>query len=228
VPENVLNDLSIRIRAGTHVGFVGTTGAGKTTVVDLILGLLSADSGQILVDGCSIDSSNRARWQQAVGYVPQHIFLVDDTVAANIAFGQPEEDIDFARVERAARMAELHEFVEQLPDGYRSEIGERGVRLSGGQRQRIGIARALYRQPSMIVLDEATSALDNVTEHAVMKAVRKLGSETTVIMIAHRLSTVRACNEIFFMDSGRIVASGTYEELTESSEQFRKMAQGSA
>jgi ABC-type multidrug transport system fused ATPase/permease subunit len=204
---------------------VGTTGAGKTTVVDLILGLLSPDAGELRVDGQVISDATVRRWQREVGYVPQTVFLVDDTVAANIAFGEAPERIDMAAVERAARLAELHEFVtNELPQGYQTSIGERGVRLSGGQRQRIGIARALYHDPAVLVLDEATSALDNVTERAVMGSIDNLAHKKTIIMIAHRLSTVRDCETIFMLDSGRLAASGTFDQLTERNAKFRAMA----
>ncbi|MEM6439441.1 MAG: ABC transporter ATP-binding protein, partial [Pseudomonadota bacterium] len=189
--SGALNGLNIDTAANTAVGVVGGTGAGKTTAIDVIMGLLEPQSGVLLVDGHPIRSDvERRAWRRSIGYVPQQIFLTDDTVAANIAFGLEPDRIDLAAVERAARMAQLHDFVmEELPDGYATHVGDRGVRLSGGQRQRIGIARALYHDPDVLVLDEATSALDNVTERAVMDAVRDLGGRKTVIMIAHRLTT---------------------------------------
>jgi ABC-type multidrug transport system fused ATPase/permease subunit len=224
-----LDHVNLGIRVNTTVGFVGSTGAGKTTIVDILLGLLQPDSGRLLVDGRPIENEKRRAWQRSIGYVPQAIFLVDDSVAANIAFGVPPEEIDMAAVEQAARAAELHEFVTtQMPDGYLTRVGERGVRLSGGQRQRIGIARALYRNPSVLVLDEATSALDNITEHAVMAAVHNLGATKTVIMIAHRLSTVRNCDQIFMLDRGRLVGAGTYDELIATNAGFRAMAEAAA
>jgi ATP-binding cassette, subfamily B, bacterial PglK len=220
-----LQDLSLVIPAGETVAFVGTTGAGKTTLVDVILGLLEPQHGELIVDGQPISNANRRAWQRTVGYVPQAIFLVDDTVAVNIAFGELRERIDLAAVEYAAHTASLHEFIShELPQGYHTLIGERGVRLSGGQRQRIGIARAVYKDPSILVLDEATSALDNVTEREVMDAIDRVGQEKTVILIAHRLSTVRACDRIFLLDNGRLLAEGTYEELTRSSPQFQALA----
>ena len=209
-----LNGISTTIKARSTVGIVGGTGAGKTTVVDLLLGLLSPTGGEICVDGTAITPERRRDWQKTLGYVPQSIFLVDDTVAANIAFGVPADEIDMAAVERAARVANLHEFVlEQLPEGYQTAVGERGVRLSGGQRQRIGIARALYFDPDVLVLDEATSALDNLTEKAVMEAVSALAGAKTIIMIAHRLSTVQDCDKILFLSKGDILAEGTYDCL---------------
>lgn len=220
-----LNNLSLAIPARTTVGLVGTTGAGKTTVVDLILGLLEPRRGYLLVDDRSIHGDDVRAWQRNLGYVPQSIFLSDDSVAANIAFGVPDEKIDMQAVERAARIAELHGFVvDEMPRGYDTLVGERGVRLSGGQRQRIGIARALYHDPGVLVLDEATSALDNVTERAVMDAVHNLGHRKTIIIIAHRLTTVCECDEIFLLDHGRLVDQGRYDDLVERNRRFRAMA----
>ena len=224
-----LNGLDIRINAFTTVGIVGGSGAGKTTAVDVILGLLSPQEGALRVDGVVITEQNRRAWQRSIGYVPQHIFLSDDTIAANIAFGVPRNRIDMDAVKRAARLSELDRFVtEELPQGYETMVGERGVRLSGGQRQRIGIARALYYDPSVLVFDEATSALDNLTERAVMDAVHNLTGAKTVIMIAHRLTTVQGCKEIILMEEGRVVARGSYAELIEESEAFRKLASAAA
>ena len=174
-----------------------------------------------------IAAANLRSWQNSIGYVPQQIFLTDDTVAANIAFGLPASEIDQAAVERAARIAELHDFVtSELPQGYDTLVGERGVRLSGGQRQRIGIARALYHDPDVLIMDEATSALDNLTERAVMDAVHNLGRAKTIILIAHRLSTVRACDTIFMLEQGRLIAEGTYDDLIDTNRKFRAMAVG--
>jgi ABC-type multidrug transport system fused ATPase/permease subunit len=218
-----LRGLSLEIPVRSTVGIVGGTGAGKTTAIDIVLGLLQADSGRLLVDGAPVTPANRHAWQRSIGYVPQQIFLTDDTVSANIGFGR--DAIDQAAVERAARTAELHDFVmRELPKGYDTFVGERGVRLSGGQRQRIGIARALYHDPDVLILDEATSALDNLTERAVMDAVHNLGHAKTIVMIAHRLSTVRDCDTIFMLEQGRVVASGSYDELLETNRQFRALA----
>lgn len=223
----VLQGLDLVIPARTTVGFVGGTGAGKTTLVDVILGLLTPDGGEILADGLPITSQNLRAWQRTLGYVPQSIYLTDASVAENIAFGVPRDEIDIAAVEHAARAAALHDFVvTDLPQGYDTAVGERGVRLSGGQRQRIGIARALYREPSLLIMDEATSALDNVTERAVMDAVHNIRSDKTIILIAHRLTTVKDCDQIFLMERGRIVATGTYDELVANNESFRRMASG--
>ncbi|SFI48375.1 ABC transporter ATP-binding protein [Albimonas pacifica] len=222
-----LRGVSLEVEARTTVGIVGGTGAGKSTAMDILLGLLEPEGGQMLVDDKPIESrADRRAWRRSIGYVPQHIFLADDTVAANIAFGLPPEKIDMEAVERAARMAELHDFVtEQLPDGYQTLVGDRGARLSGGQRQRVGIARALYHDPDVLILDEATSALDNVTERAVMDALDRIGGAKTVIMVAHRLSTVRNCDRIFLFRNGVVEASGPYDQLFETSDAFRAMVQ---
>jgi len=220
-----LSGLDMVIQARTTIGIVGGTGAGKTTLVDVILGLLEPDSGQIKVDGTVVTSANLRAWQKSLGYVPQSIFLTDDSVAANIAFGVPKDEIDVRAVEAAARAAALHDFVvSELEAGYATVVGERGVRLSGGQRQRIGIARALYRDPTLLIMDEATSALDNITERVVMEAVQNIRADKTVILIAHRLSTVRACDKIFLLEKGRIAACGTYDELVADNDTFRRMA----
>jgi ABC-type multidrug transport system fused ATPase/permease subunit len=216
--------LSLEIRKNASIALVGPTGCGKTTVVDLLMGLLPATEGRLAVDGAAIDDANVIRWQRLVGHVPQQIFLFDDTVARNIAFGLPPERIDLAQVERASRLARLHDFVAGLQQGYQSVVGERGVRISGGERQRIGIARALYHDPELLVLDEATSALDNVTETAVLEALQTLAGRKTIVMVAHRLSTVKTCDLICVMEAGRIVERGRYEELMASSERFRTLA----
>mgnify|MGYP001212100959 FL=1 len=224
-----LRGVDLVIPARTTVGIVGGTGAGKTTLVDLILGLLTPDAGEIRVDGTVVTDANRRSWQKTLGYVPQSIFLTDDTIAANIAFGVPRAEIDMAAVERAARIAALHDFVlSDLPQGYDTFVGERGVRLSGGQRQRIGIARALYRDPTLLIMDEATSALDNITERVVMEAVQKIRADKTIVLIAHRLTTVKTCDTIFLMDRGRLLAQGSYDELLAGNESFRRMVAGGA
>ena len=224
-PHPALKGIDLTIQARSKVGFVGATGSGKTTMVDVILGLLEPQEGQLTVDGQPSTAANRRRWQRAIGYVPQHIYLADDSVAANIAFGLPARDIDPQAVERAAKIANLHDFVvNDLPQGYATISGERGVRLSGGQRQRIGIARALYHNPQVLILDEATSALDNLTEQAVMEAVNNLGHDITIILIAHRLSTVRRCDQIYLLERGEVKARGTYDQLTASNQQFKAMA----
>lgn len=224
-----LKGVDLVIPARTTVGIVGGTGAGKTTLVDLILGLLTPDDGVIRVDGTPVTDKNLRTWQRTLGYVPQSIFLTDDTVAANVAFGVPKDQIDMAAVERAARIAALHDFVlSDLPEGYDTFVGERGVRLSGGQRQRIGIARALYRDPTLLIMDEATSALDNITERVVMEAVNRIRADKTIILIAHRLTTVKTCDTIFLMDRGRLLAQGSYDELLAGNDVFRRMVAGGA
>ena len=224
-PQPALQGVNLTIQAHSTVGFVGTTGSGKTTTVDIILGLLEPQEGKLSVDGRPITVANRRQWQRIIGYVPQYIYLTDDSIAANIAFGLNAEDINQKEVERAAKIANLHDFVvNDLPQGYATAVGERGVRLSGGQRQRIGIARALYQNPQVLILDEATSALDNLTEQTVMEAVNNLNQDITIILIAHRLSTVRQCDQIYLLERGKVKAQGTFDELTHSNQQFRAMA----
>jgi len=221
-----IKSLSLTIPAGSSVGFAGSTGAGKSTTVDLILGLLSPSTGQILVDGQPLNSRNLRAWQDNIGYVPQSIYLADDTVAGNIAFGVSTDQIDHEALERAARTAHIHDFiVNELPHGYDTHAGERGIRLSGGQRQRLAIARALYHNPDVVVFDEATSALDNTTEAAVMEAIEDLHGSKTVILIAHRLTTVQNCDFIFYLDKGNLLASGSFGDLLKNNEQFRQMVQ---
>ncbi|MEE4200756.1 ABC transporter ATP-binding protein [Erythrobacter sp.] len=222
-PGNLFDDLSLRIEAGSRIGIVGTTGAGKTTLIDIILGLLLPDNGRIVVDGVPITTANRRAWQRSIGYVPQSTYLSDNTIAANIAFGSPPSEIDRVAVEKASRIAGLHDFVMSLEHGYDSPIGEAGVRLSGGQRQRIGIARALYPDPDLIVLDEATNALDTVTERAVIDAIEQMGDSKTLLIVTHRLSTVERCDRIFVLRNGQIEASGTYAALQRESETFDRL-----
>ncbi len=221
---DLLKNLSLTIKRNASIAFVGSTGSGKTTIVDILLGLLPANEGQILIDGQALTKDKLRNWQANLGYVPQTIFLSDGTIAQNIAFGISPEKIDMNAVIQAATIANLHEFVETLPDGYDTIVGERGVRLSGGQRQRIGIARALYHDPSVLILDEATSALDNVTEEAVFQAIKNVMGKKTVIMIAHRISTVRECDTIFVLEHGHIVSQGSYQELLFSSRHFQALA----
>jgi ABC-type bacteriocin/lantibiotic exporter with double-glycine peptidase domain len=210
----VLKDINLTIPEKSTVGFVGTTGSGKTTTADIILGLLEPQKGTLEVDGKVITKLNLRSWQKSIGYVPQHIYLSDDTVAANIAFGVEPKDIDQNIVEKAAKIASLHEFVlNELPKQYQTTIGERGVRLSGGQRQRIGIARALYHIPKVLILDEATSALDNQTEQVVMDAINNLKKDITIIIIAHRLNTVSNCDTIFLFSKGQLIKQGSPKEL---------------
>ena len=221
-----LREVSLEIRAGEKIGIVGSTGAGKTTLADVTLGLLRPGSGHLVVDGVPIDDAALPSWQMSVGYVPQDIFLTDASILENIAFGSASGEIDRARALACARMAQLDEFVlATMPEGYDSRIGERGVRLSGGQRQRIGIARALYRDADLIVFDEATSALDNVTEREVISAIEALPGNNTIMMVAHRLSTVRICDRILVLDKGRVAGFDTWERLIETCPPFRRLAE---
>jgi len=221
----VLDGLDLTIRPRARVGFVGKTGAGKSTTLDLLMGLLMPTEGELLVDGQPINGSRVRAWQRTIAHVPQSIYLADTTLAENIAFGVPRNAIDMDRVRQAARQAQIADFIESLAEGYNVFVGERGIRLSGGQRQRIGIARALYRQARVLVFDEATSALDNATEQALMDAIEGLDRDFTILLIAHRLTTVRRCDTIVELKHGRVVAQGTYEQLLECSPSFRQMAQ---
>jgi len=209
--EAAINDISLVIKKGQSIALIGKSGAGKTTLVDVILGFLKPESGDIRVDGISTYANVRS-WQNLIGYIPQSIFLIDDTIERNIAFGVTDDLIDSERLDKALRAAQIIDFVEKLPEGIKTVVGERGVRLSGGQRQRIGIARALYHEREILVLDEATSALDNETENLVTEAVRSLFGKTMII-IAHRLTTVEHCDYIYLLENGRLVKSGSYQEV---------------
>jgi len=211
--RDVLDDVSIHVLRGEAVGLIGSSGSGKSTLVDILLGLLEPTAGRVLIDGGDIRENLRG-WQDQIGYVPQSIFLTDDTLRRNVAFGLPKDQIDDNAVKSAIRSAQLEDFVASLPEGMETIVGERGVRLSGGQRQRIGIARALYNSPDVLVLDEATSSLDTETEHGVMQAVQALQGEKTVIIVAHRLSTVEYCDRLYRLENARIVDEGTFSEVT--------------
>lgn len=219
-----VRDISLIIERRQSVGFVGATGSGKTTIINLLLGLLNPQEGEISVDGVDIHSDLR-NWQDNIGYIPQSIFLLDDTIRRNVAFGVPEDEIDEEKLWMAIRAAQIEDHVLDLPKRTETVVGEHGVRLSGGQRQRVGLARALYHNPEVLVMDEATSALDNETESLVMEALKNLREDRTLVMIAHRLSTVRDCDKLFFLKEGQIEAVGTYEELCAMHGDFRKMAQ---
>ena len=218
-----LENISLTVPKGKAVGFVGSSGAGKTTIVDVILGLLESNTGNILIDGTDIQQ-NLSAWQKNLGYIPQSIYLADETLRSNIAFGLPKEEIDDEKVLNAIRLAQLETLIRHLPDGLDTILGENGTRLSGGQRQRVGIARALYHDPEVLVMDEATSALDNITEKQITNAIESLKGERTLIMIAHRLSTVKNCDMLYFMEHGKIVEQGTYDDLVHSNIRFREMA----
>lgn len=207
-----LQHISFQVKKGESIGIIGKSGAGKTTLIDVILGLLRPESGDIQVNGTSIYENIRG-WQDRLGYIPQTIFLTEDTVERNIAFGIPDRLIDRERVDRVIKMTELEELIASLPDGVKTNVGERGVRLSGGQRQRIGIARALYHEREILVLDEATSALDSQTENLITEAIKSLAGEKTLIIIAHRLTTLRHCDRICLLEQGRLVRTGSYSEV---------------
>jgi ATP-binding cassette, subfamily B, bacterial PglK len=219
-----LRGVSLCIPPQSTVGIVGANGSGKTTLVDLIAGLLVPATGYVEVAGTALDEDNRAAWQAHVAYVPQNIFLLDASIAQNIALGVAAPDIDRGRLLEAARLAQLDELITALPLGFEHRVGERGVKLSGGQRQRIGIARALYRAASVLLLDEATNALDGLTERELMATLRRLRGRYTTILIAHRMSTVRPCDLIFQLEHGKVIGSGTYDALLKDSEAFRRMA----
>jgi ATP-binding cassette subfamily B protein len=224
----VLDGLNFTIPKRSSVGFVGATGSGKSTTLDLLMGLLDPNEGQILVDGLSISGPCRRAWQRLVAHVPQTIFLADTTFSENIAFGVPLKDINMERVREVAHQAQIDDFIESSPEGYNTFVGERGIKLSGGQRQRVGIARALYKQASVLVFDEATSSLDNATEQAVMESIEKLNRDFTILIIAHRLTTVKRCDKIIELAHGRVVAQGSYEELLQTSPSFNRMVKAVA
>lgn len=221
-PAPALRDVSLTIRATETIGLVGRTGAGKTTLADIILGLYEPTAGRITVDGILLTGPAIAAWQRRVGYVPQTVFLANASITENIALGLPLQQIDLAAVHRAAHMAQADGFIQALPQQYDTLVGERGVKLSGGQRQRIGIARALYHQPDVLVFDEATNALDGLTEDEVMEAIRAFSSERTIVLIAHRLRTVEACDRIVMLHEGQVLAEGSYARLLETSDSFRR------
>lgn len=221
--EQAISNISLTIPRGSAVAFVGPSGAGKTTLVDIILGLLIPQSGTMEADGVDIYDNIRG-WTKNIGYIQQSNYLMDARIFRNIAFGVPDEEIDKDKLYRAINAAQLEELIERLPMGLRTTTGERGTRLSGGQQQRIAIARALYNNPQVLVMDEATSALDNITEKYVIEAIERLRGDRTIIMIAHRLTTVKNCDMIYMVDEGKIIASGTYDELLETSDEFRKMS----
>jgi len=223
-----LQGISLRVERGQSIGFVGQTGSGKSTLINLLLGLYEPTGGEILVDGKPLGKPVPPTWHTRIGYVPQEIFLMDDTLFRNIAIGVPDDRVDRERMEKAIASAQLQEVIEKMPQGLETQVGERGVMLSGGQRQRVGLARALYFDPEMLILDEGTSALDNETEAKFMRAVESLQGEITIVSIAHRLTTVRGCNTIYVLLNGKIGEAGTYEELMESKSEFFRLASAAA
>ncbi len=222
--EPALNNLEMTIEANRVIGLVGASGSGKSTAIDLLLGLIEPQKGRLLVDGVPLTEKNKKAWQNSLGFVPQSIFLSDSPIRENIAFGLPAEAINEEKVNQAATMAHLGELLANLPCGLDTRVGERGVQLSGGQRQRIGIARALYHDADVLVLDEATSALDGITEKLIMDAIHDFSGKKTIIMIAHRLATVRQCDVIYLLENGSVADHGTYDELSERSVLFKRMA----
>ena len=221
----VLKDINLEIKKNTSIGIVGPTGSGKTTLVDIILGLFIPNKGIMKVDDIGINEKNIRNWQCNLGYVPQQVYLSDDTISRNIAFGLPDEKIDMAQVKLVAKIADIDNFIKnELPNGYETIVGERGIRLSGGQKQRVGIARSLYHDPEVIVFDEATSSLDGITEKVVLEAMQSVSKIKTIIIIAHRLTTVRNCDIIYLIDKGRITSQGTYNDLMKNNIQFQAMA----
>ncbi len=222
--SNILKNIDINIEANSITGFVGFTGSGKTTLVDIILGLLEPEKGNLKIDDEVLKKEDFYYWQRAIGYVPQNIYITDESVECNIAFESDLNIIDNKRIEEVAKIAQIHDFIiNELPNQYKTKVGDRGIRLSGGQKQRLGIARALYKNPKFLILDEATSALDNITEKKLMKNIYKLNKEITIIIIAHRLTTLENCDKIFLLEEGKIIDSGSYIDLYESSNLFRKM-----
>jgi HlyD family secretion protein len=220
-----VDGIDMTIPVNSVIGLVGSSGSGKSTLIDILLGLLTPQQGNLYVDNIRITTENRRDWQNTLGFVPQSIFLSEGSIAENVAFGIPLKDISLEQVDKALTLANLTEMVEQLPDGINTTVGERGVQLSGGQRQRIGIARALYHEANVLVFDEATSALDGITEKIIMDAIHEFSGNKTIIMIAHRLKTVEKCDIIYFMEKGKIVDCGTYHQLLKNNSKFKKMAE---
>jgi ATP-binding cassette, subfamily B, bacterial PglK len=211
----ILRDINLTINKGLRIGFIGTTGSGKSTLLDIIMGLLSPTSGELLIDDKLINENNMRSWQSHIAHVSQHIYLSDSTIEENIAFGISKEKINHGKVKKAAQKAQISELIESWKDGYQTFVGERGIRLSGGQRQRIGIARALYKEANVLIFDEATSALDNETEQAVMDAITGLSDDLTILIIAHRLTTLKSCDKIIKLDKSQISAVGAYKEMVD-------------
>lgn len=222
-----INSLDMVIPINSVIGLVGSSGSGKSTTIDLLLGLLSPDAGEIYIDNTCMTATNKRAWQNTIGFVPQSIFLSEGTIAENVAFGLAKKDINLEQVKKALQLANMMELVQDLPNGVNTKVGERGVQLSGGQRQRIGIARALYNEADVLVFDEATSALDGITERIIMESIHNLSGKKTIIMIAHRLKTVQKCDIIYMMDKGKVIAQGSYQELIKNNIMFKEMAEHS-
>ena len=222
--ESALTDLNISIPANSVVGIVGPSGSGKSTFIDVLLGLIKPDQGQLKVDGTVINKKNLRAWQNSIGFVAQNIFLSEGTFAENVAFGISTKEINLQKVQKALELASLSDFIKTLEDGMHTKVGERGVQLSGGQRQRVGIARALYHDAEVLVFDEATSSLDGITEKVIMESIDSLNGKKTIIMVAHRLKTIQNCDNIFFIDEGKVADHGTYRELIKKNEHFKNMA----
>ena len=221
----VINNVNISIPVNSIVGLVGPSGSGKSTLIDILLGLIEPYKGSMKIDDKVIDDSNRRAWQNTIGFVAQNIYLSEGSIAENVAFGIPQDEINYDKVHQALKLAHLDELISKYENGVHTRVGERGVQLSGGQRQRIGIARALYYKSEVLVFDEATSSLDGISEKKIMEAINNFSGKKTIIMIAHRLKTVQKCDQIFFLDKGQIIDNGTYQELFETNEHFKNMAE---
>jgi HlyD family secretion protein len=222
--EPALNKLDVFIPSNSVIGIVGPSGSGKSTLIDVLLCLIEPDNGHLKIDGEIINHQNRRSWQNVIGFVAQTIFLSEGTIAENVAFGIPKNQIDLNQVQKVLKLAHLSDLISTLDQGIHTKVGERGVQLSGGQRQRIGIARALYNNAEVLVFDEATSSLDGITEKMIMEAIHDFSGKKSIILIAHRLKTVKKCDKIFFIDKGRVADQGTYQELIKSNKHFKDMA----
>lgn len=220
----VLKKINFKFNYGKIYSIIGPSGSGKSTLIDILLGLIDPQIGQLKVDNKIINDKNRRSWQNTLGFVAQSIFLSEGTIAENVAFGIPQDQIDYDQVQHTLELAHLNELVKSFELGIHTKVGERGVKLSGGQRQRIGIARALYHEAEVLVFDEATSSLDGLTEKLIMEAINNFSGKKTIILIAHRLKTVQKCDQIFFIDNGQVVDQGTYQKLIETNKYFRNMA----
>jgi ATP-binding cassette, subfamily B, bacterial PglK len=224
--KNILNNLNIEIKANTTIAIIGKTGSGKTTLIDVIIGLLKLNSGNIHFDDISVKEIDIKKIQSQLAYVPQDIILNDDTIASNIAFGEDETEINKKKLHAASKMAEIYDFIiNETLDGFNTHVGDRGIRLSGGQKQRIGLARALYKEPKLLILDETTSALDGITEDNIMRTINEIKGEMTIILIAHRLSTIRKADLIYILNEGKVIESGTYQNLSKNSKYFKQLEQ---